>query len=169
MRLELLPLDMEKELPRFKKDMQEAFLQGAVAEFGNVTQDVLPERDIDSSLGMPGAAAYKAVSDGETVGGAVVVIDEKTNRNHLDLLYVKPGFQSGGIGFAIWSEIEKFYPNTAVWETFTPYFEKRNIHFYINRCGFRAVEFFNPKHKDPRMSEDIVGGDYFFRFEKVMK
>ena len=25
----------------------------------------------------------------------------------------------------------------------TPYFEKRNIHFYVNRLGFHIVEFWN--------------------------
>ena len=34
------------------------------------------------------------------------------------------------------SEIEKKHPNTKVWETVTPYFEKRNIHFYVNLCNF---------------------------------
>ena len=28
------------------------------------------------------------------------------------------------------------HPEVKVWETVTPYFEKRNIHFYVNRCGF---------------------------------
>ena len=32
-----------------------------------------------------------------------------------------------------------------------PHFDRRNIHFYINRCGFHAVEFFNEHHPDPNM------------------
>lgn len=97
------------------------------------------------------------------------MINEKTQHNHLDFLYVKYGTQSKGIGQKIWSAIEKLYPDTKVWETCTPYFEKRNIHFYINRLGFRAVEFFNPHHPDKNISDDMVGGDYFFRFEKTME
>ncbi|MBR2773622.1 MAG: GNAT family N-acetyltransferase, partial [Selenomonadaceae bacterium] len=77
---------------------------------------------------------------------------------------------SKGIGSAAWRAIEQLYPATKVWETVTPYFEKRNLHFYINKCGFHAVEFFNPKHKDPNApGEDFPGGEYFFRFEKVMR
>ncbi len=109
------------------------------------------------------------MENGEIIGGVVVCIDEKTQCNHLDLLYVKNGVQSKGVGQAIWKEIEKLYPDTKVWETFTPYFEKRNVHFYINVCGFHAVEFFNPKHKSTDIPDDMVGGDYFFRFEKIMK
>lgn len=164
----LVPIEKE-DVAIFKKDMQEAFQQGAASEFPDLDVEILPEKDIDESLSKRGAAAYKALVDGKISGGVIVVIDESTQHNHLDFLYVKYGIQSKGIGQKIWNEIEKLYPNTKVWETATPYFEKRNIHFYINRLGFHAVEFFNPQHKDTNVPDDMVGGDYFFRFEKVMK
>ena len=64
-----------------------------------------------------------------------------------------------------------------VWETVTPYFEKRNIHFYVNRCGFHIVEFYNSHHPDPPDPETGEenrydgddGFDGMFRFEKRMK
>lgn len=46
--------------------------------FGKTDDVILPEKDIDQSLNAVGSAAYKAVVDGEMVGGAVVVIDEGT-------------------------------------------------------------------------------------------
>ncbi|MGN0860393.1 MAG: GNAT family N-acetyltransferase [Candidatus Spyradosoma sp.] len=167
MRFDLLPL-LPEDLPVFKNDMREAFQKGAVAEFGKIDVEVLPEKDIDRSLGAKGAHAYKALADGVLAGGAVVVADERSRRNHLDFLYVKHGIQSRGIGLRIWRALEALWPETEVWETVTPYFERRNIHFYVNRCGFHAVEFFNPRHKSPHDTEGIVGGDYFFRFEKKM-
>ena len=106
----------------------------------------------------------------EIVGGVIVTIDEKTNHNHLDFLFVKVGVQSKGIGQAIWKEIEKLYPNTKVWETCTPYFDKRNIHFYVNRLGFHIVEYFNEKHPDTNRPQDCYEeDDEMIRFEKVMK
>ena len=138
-------------------------------EFDDLDVEILPENDIDESLTKKGAVAYKAIVDGTMSGGAIVVIDESTQHNHLDFLYVKCGVQSKGLGKMIWDEIEGLYPQTKVWETCTPYFEKRNLHFYINRLGFHAVEFFNPYHRDRSIPDDMVGGDYFFRFEKRMK
>lgn len=49
-----------------------------------------------------------------------------------------------------------------------------NIHFYINRCGFKVVEFFNPKHKNPHLKGETAGNmpieqNLFFKFEKAMK
>lgn len=167
MDLKILPLT-DADLPKFKRDMQEAFQQGATSEFADLDEEILKENEIDESLSNKGAAAYKAVVDGEMLGGAIVVINSETQHNHLDFLYVKYGTQSKGVGQKMWSEIEKLYPDTKVWETCTPYFEKRNIHFYINRLGFHAVEFFNPHHKDPTIPDDMIGGDYFFRFEKEM-
>ncbi len=63
-----------------------------------------------------------------------------------------------------------------VWETCTPYFETRNIHFYVNKCGFHIVEFFNGHHPDPHDPEtgeqnnyEGEGFDGMFRFEKKMQ
>jgi hypothetical protein len=73
------------------------------------------------------------------------------------------------IGQAIWKSIEATHPEIEVWETCTPYFDRRNIHFYINRCGFHAVEFFNEHHPDPNMPEQFDQEDGLFKFEKRMK
>ena len=169
MNFELLPMK-EYELPLFKRDIQEAFQKGFEDVYGKIKETILPEKDIACSLETDGSISYKAVVDGEIVGGAVVVINEETQHNHLDLLYVKYGVQTKGIGFKIWSAIESLYPMTKVWETCTPYFEKRNIHFYVNKCGFHIVEFWNEKNPDPNMPSDFVGdrSEGMFRFEKKM-
>lgn len=169
MNFELVPVT-DGDLKQYKADMQEAFQKGYEDHFGKSEEIILPEKDIDRSLNAEGAAAYKAVVDGKYAGGAVVVIDEKTQHNHLDLLFVKRGCQGGGIGKAIWFELERLYPETVVWETCTPYFERRNIHFYVNVCGFHIVEFFNEKHPMPDEPPDFVGdgNEGMFEFQKIM-
>ncbi len=153
--------------------MQEAFQLGAMEGNyeGDTEAQILPDEDIERSLHTEGAAAYKAVDDeGNMLGGAIVVINERTGENHLDFLYVKHGIQSKGIGKFIWFELEKLYPDTKVWRTCTPYFEKRNIHFYVNVCRFHIVDFYNPRHPEPNCPEDAEHeGDEFdgmFGFEK---
>ena len=71
-----------------------------------------------------------------------LVIRVDGDKGDLDLLFVSPKSHSKGIGYAAWCEVERIHPEVTVWETVTPYFEKRNIHFYVNRCGFHIVEFF---------------------------
>ena len=67
------------------------------------------------------------------------------------------------------------HPETKVWETCTPYFEKRNIHFYVNKCGFQIDQFwcehFQPEREvfDDEKHNPDEGPDEMFRFIKVMK
>ena len=161
---------MHDDISVFKQDIQEAFQKGFEDVYGKTEGIILPEKDIDRSLKAIGSIAYKAVLNGEMIGGAVVVIDEKTKHNHLDLLYVKHGTQTKGIGYSIWSAIEKLHPDTKIWETCTPYFEKRNIHFYVNKCGFHIVEFLNEHNPDPNDPDDFIGdgGEGMFVFQKQM-
>lgn len=169
MDLELLPLE-SKDIKQYKLDFQTAFQNGFEKQFGKTKETILPEKDIDQSLNSKGAAAYKAVINGEIVGGAIVVIDKKTQHNHLDFLYVKHGIHGKGIGKKMWFMLEKLYPDTKVWETCTPYFEKRNIHFYVNVCGFHIVEFFNEKHPMPDAPDNFIGdgNEGMFAFRKQM-
>lgn len=173
-----LQIVQEADLPQFKRDMQEAFQKGAEAEFGHISEQILPESHINASLSKAGSMAYAAVEDGCIVGGAIVQINPETHHHHLDFLYVKHGVQSKGIGQAIWAAIEQNHPDAIVWETGTPYFERRNIHFYVNKCGFHIVEYYNEKHPDPYMQDEdnmpdtdpIPGFERgFFRFEKRMQ
>ena len=164
----------ENDHAEFKREMQKAFQTGYEAQFGPCEKPVLPEEDIDQSLYAGGTIAYVARQDGAMAGGAVVRIDPESRYNHLELLFVRVGVQNRGTGQAIWNAIEELHPETEVWETCTPYFEKRNIHFYVNRCGFQIVEFFHPGHKLPEAEEYHGGmtdeaGRYFFRFIKKMK
>lgn len=167
MNFTLIPL-RTNEKEEFIEEMKYSFQKGTEDVFGKTNKDVLPDADIIRSLEEKGAIAYEAIVDGRLAGGAIVVIDECGKRNHLDFLFVRDGMQGMGIGKKIWEMLEHIHP-AEVWETVTPYFEKRNIHFYINVCGFAAVEFFNPHHRDPSIPDDMIGGDYFFRFEKIRK
>lgn len=154
----------------FVQALQEAFSVTPREKFGN--PDLVPsEDDIRASFQADGAQTFHLVIDGERAGGAVVMIDEKTRRNSLDLFFISPRYQNRGTGLAAWKTIEARYPDTAVWETFTPCFEERNIHFYVNKCGFHIVEFFNHHQTDPERppGASVSPLDTFFRFEKVMK
>lgn len=156
----------------FKRDMQKAFQYGAEQVFGPIDRVILPEEAIDRALGMEGAAAFIASAGGRMAGGAIVIVDEEKREGELAFLYVLPDCQGKKLGQGIWSMIEETYPAVKIWKTCTPYFEKRNIHFYINCCGFHAVEFYGPHHPEPDWpyadNQPLVSGEeeYSFRLEK---
>ena len=169
----------EDDRNQFVLDNQWAFKYGAMEEFGERDShfgedgEIISRKTIENSI--DNGVAYRIREDGKIVGGLVLMINEETQHNHLDLLFVTPAAHSKGVGTAAWKEAEYLYPDTKVWETCTPYFEIRNIHFYVNKCGFHIVEFFNSHHPDPHDPEsgeenNYEGEDFdgMVRFEKLM-
>lgn len=151
----------------FKKYMQESFQYGYESVYGAGKKQVLPEKEIDKSLENPKCCAYEMIDENNQIlGGAIVEINDDKN-NHLDFLFVKKGVQNKGIGQKIWEEIESIHSDTKMWKTCTPYFDKRNIHFYVNRLKFKIVEYYCKNHPDPNMPEEIYDeDDGMFEFEK---
>lgn len=174
--IELEPLKQE-DRNQFVLDNQKAFNFGALEEFGKRDNhfeeegEIISRETIEKSI--DSGKAFRIISGGLKVGGIVVRIDG--TKGDLDLLFVSPTVHSKGIGYAAWCEMEKMHPEVEIWETVTPYFEKRNIHFYVNCCGFHIVEFFNRHHPDPNDPDtssnvaDEQFPDGMFRFEKKMR
>ena len=173
--IRLVPLD-EDDREQFILDNQAAFNYGALEEFGmrdnHLEEDgqIISRKTIEKSI--DNGMAYRIMDGDKKVGGAVIRIDG--TRGDLDLLFTSPKAHSKGIGYAAWCEIERLHPEVEVWETVTPYFEIRNIHFYVNRCGFHIVEYYNKYHKNPNEPEEPDNDkednmDGMFRFEKRMK
>ncbi len=162
----------ESEKEQFIVNIQVAFKKAVIEQFGDNGEEIIPRSDVIESFNAPGAVTYNIVNENKIVGGMIVVINAETNHNELLLFFINVDCHSKGIGYAAWQEMEKLYPNTKIWTTVTPYFERRNIHFYVNKCGFHIVEFYNPHNPEPRMNRqlenDIQDFDYSFRFEKVM-
>ncbi len=172
----LLPLTaMDRE--QFILDNQAAFRFGAMEEFGlpndhtNDDGEIISRETIERCIDCPENETYRIMLDGEALGGVILKIDKESHHNHLEILFTAPAAHSRGIGYGAWLAIEALHPETEIWETCTPYFDKRNIHFYINKCGFAAVEFFCAGHIDPNDPDGNSGEgpDEMFRFVKRMK
>lgn len=166
----------EGDREQFILDNQEAFNYGALEEFGRRDDhfegegQVISRETIEQCIDE--GDAWRIVCDGERVGGAIA----KTggDRGELEVLFTNPRVHSKGVGYAAWYEIERAYPQVKVWGLVTPYFETRNVHFYVNRCGFHIVEFYNSHHPDPNdpgFDPEEVNDQFpdgMFRFEKRM-
>ena len=162
---------------QFILDNQEAFNYGALEEFGlrynhfEEGEQIISRKTIEQSI--DNGEAYRIMHNNKAVGGVIVSVEGE--KGDLEILFTSPSEHSKGIGYAAWCEVEKLHPEVKVWETVTPYFEKRNIHFYVNRCGFKIVEFYNSHNPDPNepdydeMNIDDQFPDEMFRFEKVIE
>lgn len=165
--IKIKPL-LREEFDLFAERTRASYLKTIVGEFGEQEENPVSMDGIILSMEHPLSKIYDICIDGESVGGIIVRIDENTNINCLDHIFIDDELQGKGIGFKTWQMIEKMFPETIIWETHTPYYEIRNINFYVNKCGFQIVEFYNPYHPEPD-DEDSPGGVMFFRMEKKMK
>ena len=191
----LSPLEKD-DYEQFIKDNQRSFKYGALEEFGmrdnhlNKEGEIISRKTIEKCINNKTSETYRIILDGKKVGGVIIKIDKEKKVGELEILYINPEDHSKGIGFKAWNMIEKMHPEIDVWETITPYFEKRNIHFYMNKCGFHIVEFFHKFHQlqgneDNEDNEDICevddngegddideddeGPDEMFRFQKIIR
>ena len=168
-KLELLRKEDEEQ---FIKDNQYAFKLGAEQYFSpeemeeqNEEEGEIISRDtILESIHRRGSFAYRIIEGDCPVGGIIVNVNE--NKGDLEIFFVNPSSHSKGIGQAAWREIERLYPDVKIWETVTPCFEKRNIHFYVNKLGFHIIEYYNKYCDNPSVPEDMWE---MYLFQKTME
>ena len=173
----LVPLT-EDDREQFILDNQRAFKYGAIEEFGkrddhlDADGEIISRKTIERCMDSSDSETYRIVVDGRRVGGVILKIDKETKHNELDILFVSPEEHTKGIGYGAWQAVERLHPETKVWKTCTPYFDKRNIHFYVNKCNFLIDEFwceyFRPDHEISDEAYD-EGPDEMFSFIKIMK
>lgn len=160
------------EVELFRSEMKMAFEQGVIDRFGMPdAAPIPPENEVDEAMGSPCCDVFIIAADGVPAGGTIIRRGEN-NRYSLDLLFIFKEFLNKKIGSAAWQAIEEHYPDAELWETHTPYFERRNIHFYLHKCGFKIVEFFSEFHREEHdLTEEFkdVKTSGFFRFEKIME
>ena len=163
----------ESDKAEFTAKIQESFGLALKEQFA-VTEKIPSEQELNHAFNAPENETLCIFNGTQKIGGAVVRLDPQTHRNSLELFFIYAGQHSAGLGAAAWRAIEQRYPQTHIWETVTPYFEKRNINFYVNKCGFQIVEFCNARHlcQNERYRQNsgpqIPGTEEFFRFQKIM-
>ena len=177
MDIKLVPLTAD-DREQFILDNQQAFKYGAQEEFGmrddrmEEGEEVISRKTIERCLDDNQTEAYRIMHNEDVVGGMILKIDRQNAKGELEILFIKPDAHSKGLGQAAWKEVEIIHPEISVWETMTPYFEKRNIHFYVNRLGFHIVEFWNKYQRGPTVPDDIEENwsdeDEMFLFRKII-
>lgn len=146
MTVELVPT-IDREI--FIDNLQEAFRR---ADGTNKFR----REDLPKFFARSNATLLDITHDKKVIGGAVVIINSETQHNKLSLFFVNEDFRNLGAGFAAWQAIEKYFPDTKVWYASTTWLDKRNLHFYLNKCGFVAFSIYGKE-------------DFYLAMEKVVQ
>ena len=159
--------DLQEAFEHFVGDARGSFIDESLYEDGTVTPDaspILPREDIEESLSRSEVQALRIIEDGAPVGGVILTVEG--DRGEVEIIAINASTHGRGVGTRAWTAIEEAYPDVREWELVTPYFEVRNIHFYVNKCGFHIVEFFNEHHPAP--CAPGMDKDLSFRFVKYV-
>lgn len=159
---------VEEELMGLKVELIKSFGKFCVGQYGIDGVDLIPPVWLLSeSFGRDDQTLY-VIKYGHERIGTTLLTDLGDGVTMVELFYLSPD-HSKGLGTQAWQAIESSFPETRLWKLLTPYCERRNINFYINKCGFKITEYFNEYHRGEVMEEyDSVEIDYggFFLFEK---
>ena len=156
----------------FRREMKSSFLQSISERFGaHDAAPIPPENEVDEALKDADYDIFIIIADGLPAGGTIIK-KEDNGKYSLELFFVFKAFINKKIGSAAWQIIEKHYSDAKIWETHTPYFDRRNIHFYVNKCGFKITEFYCEYHREEHnLTKDFkdINTSGFFRFEKRLQ
>lgn len=91
-----------------------------------------------------GADSFCILVDGQLAGAVIIFQNPEKQENFLGCIFLSPSLRGRGLGKAIWTEVERLYPDVKVWRTETPLYSRRNLNFYINKLGFLACRITDP-------------------------
>ena len=122
---------------------REIFIDNLQAAFRKADgTDKFRREDLPKIFKQSNATLLDILADKNLVGGAVLIINVETQRNKLSLFFINEDFRNKGLGFSAWQAIENYFPDTKVWYTSTSWLDRRNLHFYLNKCGFVAFSIY---------------------------
>ena len=150
----------------FRQEMRKAFEQGVCDRFGDVTAAPVPPEDEVNKASADNASDVFIILKDDIPAGGTIIKQLSGKKYSLELLFIFKDFLNQRIGSAAWNAIEQHYADAEIWETYTPYFERRNIHFYLNKCNFKIVEFAPDELAGEFKDRNSAG---FFRFEKIIR
>lgn len=85
---------------------------------------IISRKTIEDCIDEPDKVTFSITSDDKNVGGVILKIDEITQYNYPEILFVIPEEHIKGIGYATWKQAEKMYPDTKIRETCTHILKK---------------------------------------------
>lgn len=91
--------------------------------------------------------SFLILRDTTLIGGVSITVDQKTNINVLNMIFIDSNEQNSGAASSVWKALEKKFNNAKVWRCQSNLYSTKNMNFLINKCGFRCTRIKNPKSK----------------------
>ena len=141
MKIQIVP---QEEIHKFMEEMIDAYQVIYEYRFGKSEAQYMGKETILSTFTHHHCLNFEVVDDeGHRLGGAILSLTKHGKRADLFYMYTLTEYQNEGIATFLWKELRALLPGTKNWYIDIPLFNAPAIHFFINKCGFRAFSFSN--------------------------
>ena len=88
-------------------------------------------------------------------------------------MFTKPELQNRGVATFLWNELRELMPGVKTFTAVAPYFAVPAIHFLVNKCHFKIIEFINSVNSPKDYAKDEINDPwsdgYFYFIKRVSK
>lgn len=129
----------EEDIITLSPIMKEAFENDSRIHLGEDVLDGPPGYSDGSFLrqwAMHRNATSLTIYDDDKIIGLAILWINSNHHNMLGCLFIDVAYEGIGVGTKVWKMIEEMFPETLEWNTETPTYSKRNLHFYKDKCSF---------------------------------
>lgn len=153
----------------FIAEMAEAYQVAYEYRFGKIDYKCLDEKAIDKTCYKRHCLFFEVVKGDERLGGIILSLKRNGKRVSVYYMYTKPEHQNEGVATFLWNELAEFFSGVRTWSAGAEYFAVPAIHFLLNKCHFKIIEFTNSLNEPEHYSKHEVTDpwtDGFFHFVK---
>ena len=127
----------------FIADMAEAYQLAYEYRFGEITSNCISERTVKYVLSKCRCLSFEVVEKEKRLGGIILSLVHNGKRARIFLMFTQPELQNRGVATFLWNELREFMPGVKTWTAGAPYFAVPAIHFLVNKCYFKIIQFTN--------------------------
>ncbi len=153
----------------FITDMAEAYQVAYEYRFGEITSNCISERTVKYVLSKRRCLSFEVVENEKRLGGIILSLVHNGKHARIFLMFTKPELQNRGVATFLWNELREFMPGVKTWTANAPYFAVPAIHFLVNKCYFKVIQFTNSVNSPDDYEKDEVTDpwtDGYLYFEK---
>lgn len=158
-----------QQIKSFIADTAEAYQVAYEYRFGKIDSNCVSKREIDYTCSKRHCLFFEVVEGEERLGGTILALLRNGKRVNIYFMFTKPEHQNEGVATFLWNELAEFFPGVRTWSAGAEYFAVPAIHFLLNKCHFKIIEFTNSLNEPEQYSKHEVTDpwtDGFFHFVK---
>lgn len=170
MNIQVVP---SQNIKSFMADIAEAYQVAYEYRFGQIDYRCIDEKFISRVCYKRHCLYFEVVDDGKRLGGLILSLIRNGKCARMFFMFTKPELQNRGVATFLWNELRELMPGVKTFTAVAPYFAVPAIHFLVNKCHFKIIEFINSVNSPKDYAKDEINDPwsdgYFYFIKRVSK